>query len=181
MNKIVFLSFYILATSSVFAQDDRSAEVTSNLFSLDFLAPGVRYEYSLNTKNTIGIGGHAGFVFYYYDNVNGETGSEFLVVPVITTQYRHYYNFEKRNLLGKKTWFNSANYFAFKVQIQTEPIAGDVSLFNYQSGALIGPAWGIQRNGVVTFNLDLGLGYYTGTSEVSPMGDIRIGLNLSKL
>ncbi|MEQ8925830.1 MAG: hypothetical protein RLO81_08460 [Fulvivirga sp.] len=83
-------------------------------------------------------------------------------------------------------------------------ISGEESIshaFNNRRGLSIGPVWGIQRNGTVSFGLSLGLGLqvyeqdnYTRNfnntviekrtvsgSEFGVIGSFNLGLNLSKL
>lgn len=160
-------------------EPDHSSEELGDLLSLDILSPGLSYELKVNDMNTLVIGGHVKTNVSFTASTFG-TEFYYLMVPQVNFEYRHYYNLEKRYKLQKRTWFNSANYYGVVTGYQTDPIAGDESASDYEPGFYIGPVWGIQRNGAFTFNLNLGLGYFSGTGGVGFLGDIRLGINLSK-
>lgn len=181
-------SFYLLLlalTVSIpaYCQDeektDRSSEGLRNIVSLDILSPGISYEAKVSQWNTIVIGAHALTNATLTVSSYG-TELNYLLVPAIDFEYRHYYNLEKRNTRNKKTWFNSANYYGAVTGVQMNPIAGDEWAYDYEPGFYIGPMWGIQRNGQLTFNLNLGIGYFSGYRALDFLGNIRVGVNLSK-
>ncbi|SDS07593.1 hypothetical protein SAMN04487764_1391 [Gillisia sp. Hel1_33_143] len=134
-----------------------SQNSTQNQFSLNFLIPSLEYEIAV-TKNTT-VDAVLGMGFGYHD-ASYLDNPEYGIYPQFETQYRYYYNLDKRMEKGKKTSENSGNYLAAVGLIASgDPILGDMQLNNDYSG-FVGPAWGLQRvySGNFKLNLTLGLG-----------------------
>ena len=172
--------FFIVAC--LFVATSLSAQTTTtNQFFLNFLIPSAEYEFAVSENSTVDA--LAGVGFGYRDS--DFHGSEFGFFPQVMAQYRHYYNFKKRNTKGKKTSENSGNYIAaVGVFSGGDPIFGDLEL-NNDYNAFIGPAWGLQRvyGGNFKLNLNLGLGLGFNDSEnsyLSPLVGLQLGWKLGK-
>jgi len=150
--KQFFVALFLLSGLSSFSQTS-----TQDQFSLNFLMPSLEYEVSVSNKSTIDA--VLGMGFGYHDASYLEN-PEYGIYPEFETQYRYFYNLDKRMEKGKKTSENSGNYLAAVGVIASgDPIIGDMQLDNDYSG-FVGPAWGLQRvyNSNFKLNLTLGLG-----------------------
>lgn len=173
MIKTILLVFSLLAFSATAQESSNTAQ---NLFSVNFLLPGLEYETGLSNKTTLDLRLGSGFA------LNGGTGREtrFGIYPNFHAQYRFFYNFDRRFEKGKNTANNSANYIAFSTGIYSgKPIFGELE-YNQDYMAEIGPVWGIQRVYRRGFKLDLHLGAGMGFNDagdtfVSPLVSFRLG------
>ena len=143
--------------------------------------PSLEWEVPLSQNSTIDL--LAGTGFGYAKTIDSD--SQFGVFPVFQSQYRYYYNLEKRNKKGKKVSENSGNYIAAVGLIESaNPIIGDMDLRG-DFAVLIGPAWGLQRvyNSGFKLNLNLGAGYGfndIGESYIAPFISLQLGWLLAK-
>ncbi|CAM4225861.1 hypothetical protein [Gillisia limnaea] len=170
---LVFIGFNVNAQSQ--------ANVEKKLFSVNFLLPGLEYEMGLSNNTTLDL--RAGTGFGISGGSNRDT--EFGIFLNAHTQYRYYYNFDKRLGKNKNIDNNSANYIALNGSIDFgDPIIGDLQLSS-DFGGVIGPVWGLQRYYGSGFKLDLNLGAgygfnNLGGSYLSPIIGLRLGWLLSK-
>ena len=177
MKKFLLLSIIF---TSVSASAQEQATVSENLFSVSFLLPGIEYETALSNKTTLDF--RAGTGLAVSGGMYRET--EFGIFLNFHTQYRYYYNFERRQEKGKNTRHNSANYFALNGGLYSgEPVIGGLETAADYSGE-IGPVWGIQRvyNSGFKLDLHLGAGYVfndLGNSGFSPIIGFRLGWLIS--
>lgn len=177
MKKLLLLAFCLFSFSSINAQDKASVE--DGLFSVNILTPGLEYEYGLTNTTTLDLRAGSGIAFG-----TGSSGNFFGIFPVFFTQYRYYYNLEKRLEKDKNIANNSANYIALSGSLQSgKPIIGNIE-YTADYFGVIGPVWGLQRyyNGGFKLDLNLGAGYgfnESGDSFFSPIIGIRLGWLLS--
>lgn len=158
-----------------------SAQQTTSQFSLNFLVPSAEYELAVSDKSTVDFNLGVGFAYS-----NSEfSGEHFGIFPGFETQYRYFYNFEKRAGKGKKTSENSGNYIAGVATLSGgDPIFGDLEYTNDYWG-FVGPSWGLQRiydsNFKLNLNLGLGLGFNeSGNTYLSPLIGLQLGFKLGK-
>lgn len=177
MKKLILLSFVLFSFLATYAQDQPSVE--NGLLSVNFLTPGLEYEFGLTNFTTLGLRAGSGFAYR-----KSSFGEGFGVYPIFNIDYRYYYNLEKRLDKGKNISNNSANYIALSGAVQSgKPIIGDLE---YQEGytGVIGPVWGLQRYYGRGFKLDLNLGAgyrfnESGSSYFSPIVGLRLGWRIS--
>jgi hypothetical protein len=89
----------------------KSQEVEKKMFKINFLLPGVEYEFSTSKNSTININPGFGFNNLYHNSDNDKLQ---YYAPFLDLQSKWYYNFKKRALDGKNTKGNSADYVAIK-------------------------------------------------------------------
>ncbi len=92
----VFMIFTLLANA-------QNGKVEKNQLKLNFLVPGIKYEAGLTDKTSITFG--VGMGFSIIGGSNRDTEVSFF--PFLESQYKYYYNFEKRTSKGKNTLNNS--------------------------------------------------------------------------
>ena len=155
MKNLLLSVTFILFSLHSFGQE--TSPQTNKQFSINLLMPSLEWEVSLSQNSTIDL--LAGTGFGYAKTLDSD--SQFGIFPAFQSQYRYYYNLEKRSRKGKKNSENSGNYLAAVGMVQSaNPIIGDMDLIG-DYGVLIGPAWGLQRvyNSNFKLNLNLGAGY----------------------
>ncbi len=153
---------------------------TTSQFSLNAFTPSAEYEFSIGINSTIDLDLGVGFSYLHSF---GE--SHYGIYPGFETQYRYYYNFEKRADDKKEISHNSANYIAGIASITGgNPIFGDLE-YDSDYGLVIGPAWGLQRvyNNRFKIDVNLGVGYAyaeKGDSYLVPVISAKFGWVLSR-
>ena len=168
-NNVIFV--FIIFT---FLANAQTTKVEKGQLKLNFLAPSIEYEASLTDKTSITFEVGTGFIFAAGSNRD----TEISFFPYFESQYKYYYNFEKRAKKGKRTINNSANYISFMATLQSQKPLLKSSRYGDQAIIVVGPTWGFQRTYKKGFrlSLDLGLGYGYNTlrsnSFVSPLIDI---------
>lgn len=178
MNKIIFLFLCSFISFSSIAQNN--SEVSKSIFSVNFLIPSVELETRISRKTTLDLSGGIGFGLVSTPRDGTDVG----FFPVFSTQYRYYYNLDKRLRKGKKVSENSGNYLAAVGEIMSgKPIIGDLEFVNDYS-AVVGAVWGLQRYYNSGFKLDLNLGggygfNDIGASYLTPVIGFKLGWLIS--
>jgi len=168
----IIIGVFLFLGIAVTAQET----TTNNQFSLNFLAPSAEYEFSISNRSSIDLNLGIGFT-YQYSSLLGEA---YGIYPGFESQYRYYYNFERREDKGKKTSENTANYITGIFSVTGgNALIGNL---NYENdyGAFVGPAWGLQRvyeSGFkLNLNLGLGLGFNdSGDTYFKPLFAFQLG------
>ena len=166
----VFIMMHL--TSQVFCQDRINVDVT-RVTRAAFLNPGFSYENKIGKLQTIYLTAYLATSAYYYSSSSLGTDAKIYFDPALRVQYRYYYNAAARVRKGRQTERNSMNYIGplFDVTF-TKAAMNDHSYEeeNRRPVSTIAFVWGIQRNYLKRFSLDLnlGLGYsFTKGTEVS--------------
>ncbi|RKR11985.1 hypothetical protein C8C83_3745 [Flavobacterium sp. 90] len=180
-KKYLFLCLAVLLFNGVYAQDEVVTSVRKHQFKINMFTPGFVYEHGFDTKNTLyselslNIG-------YRHNDFYDE--SSWYFVPTINEQFRHYYNLEKRAAKGKRTAYNSGNFFAASVSYNFESISSNSWFNEYSPSVTIGPLWGFQRTYKRKFNLELGLGAGVNIdkydTEFTPIINFTLGWVIGK-
>lgn len=158
----------LLFLNAVYTQD---SDVASSIFKVNFLSPGISYEVKTGNSKTLYfqtylssaaiIDADADDVSWFFD-------------PALLTQFRYYYNGEKRAAKGKRTAMNSMNYIAPSMEFLYSkfPVGTTVEENNRRPVYNAGLVWGLQRNYDNRFSVDfaIGPGYRFSTSEATGAG-----------
>ncbi|TDO95618.1 DUF3575 domain-containing protein [Flavobacterium sp. 245] len=181
MKKNYFLLALLIGVTSIYAQDEASVSVEKNQFKINMLFPGFVYEHGFSEKNTLysevalGVG-------YQYNSYHND-GNVF-ISPLITEQFRHYYNLEKRAAKGKRTAFNSGNYIAANAMYNFESISTNDEYGSYVPSFTLAALWGLQRTYKGKFNLEFSVGpgvnFDKYDTEFVPVGNFTLGWVIGK-
>lgn len=181
MKKNYLLLLLLIAVTTVHAQDEAPVSVVKNQFKINMLFPGFVYEHGFSEKNTLysevalGLG-------YSYSDYYGE--SNILIAPLITEQFRHYYNLQKRANKGKRTERNSGNYLALNASYYFKPISGKSEHYSYVPSTAVAVLWGLQRTYKGRFNLEFSVGpgvqFDKYRTEFLPAGNFTLGWVIGK-
>lgn len=134
------------------SQAEQRSDVEKGIWKINFLPLSFSYEFRVEESMTVMV--EPSFGFNYLSN------GFIYFSPNVNLYYRYYYNFSNRNLKGKRTAKNSANYigaimyFSFWDAAWSSNLSSDdfITYFGF------GPVWGIQRNYPKHFSLGINLG-----------------------
>lgn len=149
--------------------------ITTQQLSLNVLMPSIEWELP-STQNT-SVVLELGTGFAYAKNWSGEA---FGAYPVVSSEYRYYYNFLRRQERGRKVTDNSGNYLAALLKFRSgKPFIGELEISD-DYALTLGPVWGMQRvyNSGFKLNLYGGAGYSRnglGDSYLSPILGLELG------
>jgi hypothetical protein len=175
-----------LFTFSVQGQSTIPSHQVRSLFKVNALMPGLSYEQKLGQMTSLHFDAYLDFLILS----KGETGSSgpmFLPTPAFKTEFRTYYNLANRYEKGKQTTNNSANYFSLLYTGRYSE-TGDYNTYNRQWVNQAGVVWGIQRNGMSGFSVDINFGlaytfnskFYNYYNTIQPVTHLRLGYWLGR-
>lgn len=198
MKRKIFAAFLGFSATHCFAQEQ--LPTLTHVTKATFLNPGISYERALGKRQTLYTQAYLNTSAYFmYSEALGSSAGIYFN-PAFTAQYRFYYNLAKRQSAGKRTELNSGNYISPVVDIM---LAGKNTAEDYEVPTIrpvytAGVVWGLQRNYLKRFSLDLnlGLGYYSTKrtmydivygeevtyreSDFTAIGQINLGFWLNK-
>lgn len=170
MRKLFFLlSFF--AHFNVVGQEPQ----TTQQLSLNILMPSIEWELPSTQSTSVVL--ELGTGFAYAKNWSGEA---FGAYPIVSSEYRYYYNFHKRQEKGRKVTDNNGNYLAGLLKFRSgKPFIGELEISD-DYALTLGPVWGMQRVYDSGFKLHLyaGAGYSLnglGDTYLSPILGLELG------
>lgn len=181
MKNFYLIIVSILCSNSLsFAQSVTRPGVEKGQFTYHLLA-AASYEIGVNRISTLRFSGPLELGFLYESNMYGSELHTYLR-PVIQTEFRYYYNLDKRAAKGKRTTNNSGNFIAPVVNLFGPAIAKSENVTVANFASVLGTVWGIQRNYGKKFNFQLSIGPGIGLSEDEiefvPMGNLSLGFRI---
>ncbi|TXK78607.1 hypothetical protein [Mesonia sp. K4-1] len=182
MKKVLFIVLSLIIFQEIAAQNNVDSSYTENVFRINFLNPGVEYEYAVTNTSTLSGGLGVTYGGSYPDLSGGGSGFRYLITPFLDLQYKHFYNFKKRLAKNKNTAHNSGNFISGRFYTRGETIESNFDRTSNYDFA-VGPTWGLQRSyGKFHLLFDVGTIYYfdtKGNGNWFPiMIQLNIGLNL---
>jgi hypothetical protein len=175
-SSLVLISLLLISLAS--AQSDKNVE--DHQFKINFLSPGIIYEVGIQKNSTLNFQLGAAFGL----GLNSESDVDFGFFPIVETQYRHYYNFNRRLKKGKNTEKNTANYVGLTtVYTSGNAVLGDYDLDN-SNNFFVRPIYGLQRTYKRGFNfgIEFGAGYFNNNRAqgITIGADFTIGWVMGK-
>jgi hypothetical protein len=204
IKRKLFLFFAITTiASNCFSQDETDIV---NITKVTFLNPGISQELRIGKLQSIYLQAFMNTSAYFTYSSSFGSESAIYFDPAVTGQYRYYYNAAKRADKDKRTEMNSLNYvggvvetFFSKIPLYKDDIFADPpDEPKRRAVTRIGAIWGIQRNGMKRFSLDLNLGlgymfgkttnydfntgetYSSNRSQVTMLGQLNLGFWLNR-
>ena len=189
MNKLIICSLTLLsiAVASNAQQSTTQDEptTTKSVTNISILSPAITHEVAVRKNQTVFLAGALEGVTQVVERGNNtpKTFDAFFgITPVVTVDYRNYYNFAKRQRKNKNTNNNSGNYVALRARVLFDPIIKDKKFPDYNNGLALGGVWGIQRvyRSGIYLGLSLGAGFLIGDikPQLVSMGDFHLGFNI---
>lgn len=151
INVLLYLIF-----SNVYAQDSTKSINEGSVVSLSKLSfgsfNGFEYEARLSKKSSLTFSAGVG-VYYTKEDLSYNMNGSVELFPVVSYNYRYYYNIFKRTNTQKNHSDNAANYFFGRMDVVFPRSAG------YTNNWLISQGWGFQRKIInkLYFNLQAGI------------------------
>lgn len=150
---------FLAGTHKSYAQDNYSA--IQDLVKVHFLRPGISVEKSTTRNQSLLISAYLdpGMMLSFSDAMGWN--SKFWISPSLGTQYRFYYNQDKRFEKGKRTDLNNLNYLAplFETQFTRRNLrSDDLEHDKVRPVSTAGIVWGMQRNYNSRISLDIQAG-----------------------
>jgi len=171
----LFLFLFITVFNALYAQDEATVSVKSQ-FKINILFPSFVYEHAFSDKNT--LYSEAGLGLGYRYNSFYDEGNVYFF-PLINEQFRHYYNMKKRADIGKRTAYNSGNFFAANVLYNFPSLSTNERYGNYPGSFTVAALWGLQRTYKGRFNLEFNVGpgvnFDKYDTEFVPVGNFTLG------
>jgi hypothetical protein len=157
--KLLFFALF-LPLGFCHAQSHTPADVT-HITKLTFFNPGISYEARVGRLQSVYVQAFMNTTAYYTWSSNFGSQGDIYFDPAATAQYRYYYNAVNREAKGKRTAMNSLNYVGGVVEtIFSRAVMDEFNLpeADRRPVTTLGVVWGLQRNGLRRFSLDLNLG-----------------------
>lgn len=136
-----------------------------NLYKIKIIAPGFAYEKSISKNTSIALETSvlAGL------NLR-DSESNYFFSPYLESQFRYYYNLQKRISKNKSTAGNSGSYFAIETSYYFKPI-NTREFKSVYDGFNVGGVWGFQKTYKSGINLgsNLGLAYNFSPNQVKKL------------
>ena len=167
--------------------EKKQVSVEKHLLGLQIFPTGINYETKLATKHTFSVQAQLGYSFafgisktYFSNGTSKISSSAYIaIIPQVVTNYRFYYNLEKRERKGKNTGGNSGNYFTIIAAFGFKPAYSNYPN-KFTFATVVGPAWGLHRTfkkGVdLNFSIGLGYGFDNGRgSYLAPISNFSFG------
>jgi len=179
IKQFLILILLVVLAGNAHAQFGKNCELRQ--VKVNLINPGLEYEMALGVNTTFDI--KAG-IQVALDPLLPDVYEELGVFPAVASQYRYYYNFEKRQRNRRQIYGNSANYIAPAVAVF---FPGSRTIANENVEGAFGYAGlvtGIQRsfNSGFNFSVDVGAAYYVGKFEggIYPVANLSIGWIISE-
>ena len=177
MKKNIIICCCLLGLSFAKAQDTISVE--KKLFKINLLLPGIVYERSISSKNTLNTTLFSGFAI----NGSSNSGPNWHFLPTIAEEFRHYYNLDNRNKKGKSIYKNSGSYIGVRGYHIFESISANSNNGYYESTTGASILWGGQKTFKSNFNINFntGVNYLFNSQKVNaPILNITLGWVIGK-
>ncbi|MCR9264497.1 MAG: hypothetical protein NXH86_10085 [Flavobacteriaceae bacterium] len=164
MKNIASLLFVVFFGNLVVAQSTKYTE--DHQLTLNFLLPGVVYEYGVSNNSSLAAEATIGFAYRestFFDSGIG-------IYPIGRIQYRYYYNFDRRLNKEKRIEGNTGNYIAPTFAIQGgKAVIGDLDYVSDFFGG-VGVVYGLQRTGQkgLQFRFEVGPALFFDEFDTGP-------------
>ena len=177
LNKFFFLGILILSgILTVTSQENNTVKV----WRVNFLNPGIEHEFPVSENATLSIGAGIGYsISYPHSDIGVRSGFIISFNPFLDTQYKWFYNLDKRKDKKLRIDNNSGNFISARILTRSESLFGNSNGTDKLDFA-IGPTWGIQRQYGKNFHflVDLGPIYYFDIEGRKGFFPLMIQLNL---
>ena len=181
MKRKYFILFLMLLCSLFTFSQNKNEDTnnTTKVWRINFLNPSVEIELPVNSNSTFSASVGVGYTGAYPDLTYGGDGFTYIIAPFLDTQYKWFYNFNKRKSKNLAVKNNSGNFISFRGVAYGPSIAENIHRTSNYNFAF-GPTWGIQRSYGKNFHFlfDVGPQYYFDTEGNGNFWPLMVQLNL---
>lgn len=156
MKKIIIIIVLMLINRGY---SQKINNVEKGVLKLSILTPSIEYELGLTKKTTLNFSIGTSLNIEKHDSIYNDKVF-FGLTPVFGTQYRYYYNLDRRLKKGKNIGNNSGNYFSLLGKYELgDAIIGKIKR-NHSNSFFVGTLYGVQRSyrNKMFFNVEGGIG-----------------------
>jgi len=183
MKKTIFTIFFAGLSALSFSQGENTS-LKKDIVAVDIGLPlpgiWINYErhlaglFTLKSEFGLGFGfGLLSFVPVDYPN------NYYAFTPIVKVEPRYYYNFDRRDSLGKKTSYNASNYLALAATyISNLFTISNVPGLGVERTVSLIPQWGIKRTVGKRMKFEFAFGYGVAHSFDSDRTEGSLGLDL---
>jgi hypothetical protein len=176
-KKITFL----LLISTIYCHgQDQVASVEKSVFGVHTGLVGFWANHELRLSNRWALRTELGSELYVVTSSNGDTES--LLVPVISSEPKWYYNLNKRYRKGRNIKGNSGNAFSLKLQYNPHFILAGEDFVRKPNHLSFLAKWGIRRVYWTHFTFETGLAigptFYLANDNLYKKSETFLDLNL---
>ncbi len=185
MKKVILFVFVCLAAmTNLNAQEATESLLVKSNWRINILPLNVGYEHQIGTKSTIYA--TAGISLGSYGDSTNVIDRVVLPFLSLTGQYRSFYNLEKRQEKGKSIFMNSGNFIGGQINFMPPPLSNpNNESTKGQTGVVLGPVWGAQRNKVGRFSFVFAIGpavaFTSEGAELTTIGQLSFGVLLGNM
>jgi hypothetical protein len=157
--KKVFLLVALISIGNLFSQKGKLQKQFKTDFN--FLGIGLSYEIPISEKWTVDLSSGVGGGYRVGNDLTVEWAFNSSVAAYLKSEFKYYYNREKRERKGKNNFNNSGNYIAFQTKYNTKRFSLSKTELPLENALLNEIHWGIQRSlgGNWLINFHTGIGY----------------------
>jgi hypothetical protein len=157
--KKFFLLIALITINNLFSQEESLVKQFKTDFN--FLGIGLSYEIPLSEKWTVDLSSGVGGGYRIESGFAAEWILNSPLAGYLKSEFKYYYNREKREKKGKKNINNSGNYFAFQTKYNSRRFSLSETELPLENALLSEIHWGIQSSLGENwlFNFHLGIGY----------------------
>ncbi|MFO7658378.1 MAG: hypothetical protein R6W78_15070 [Bacteroidales bacterium] len=149
-----------------------------NVLRLNFINPGIEYEYSISDKSKLSLNVGFGVSMSYPDLTTIQPNHAFFMSTFFDIHYKNIYNFDRRKSNNKNVEFNAGDFIGIKINGRGKSVNSELSRTDNIDFSF-GPTWGIQRNfRRVNMLFNLGPVYYFDTKGNGGFYPIMVELNI---
>ena len=180
MKKGLFIIIGLFIINQTSGQENDNKK--QNVLIINFINPGIEYEYSISDNSKIALNIGIGVSMSYPDLTKIQPDHAFFTSSFLDLHYKNIYNYKKRKRNNRDVEYNAGNFFGLKL------IGRGKSFYSTMTRTdnfdfTFGPTWGMRRNfNKINMLFDLGPVFYfdtIGNSGFYPiMFEINIGYNI---
>jgi hypothetical protein len=153
----------LISIGNLFSQESKLQKQFKTDFN--FLGIGLSYEIPISEKWTVDLSSGVGGGYRVgNDGLTVVLPFNSSVAAYLKSEFKYYYNREKRERKGKNNFNNSGNYIAFQTKYNSKRFSLSKNKIPLENTLLNEIHWGVQRSlgGNWLFNFHTGLGYARG-------------------
>ena len=180
MKKGLLFIIGLLIINQTFGQENYSKN--QNILIINFINPGIEFEYSISDNSKIAINIGIGVSMSYPELTIIQPHNAFFTSTFLDLHYKNIYNFDKRKSNNRNIEYNAGNFIGLKLIGRGKSFNSTMTRTD-NVDFTVGPTWGMRRNfNKINMLFDLGPVYYfdtKGNSGFYPiMFEINIGYNI---
>lgn len=153
----IILILLLLYSVESFSQ---STSLEKKMIKINVISPGFSFEKCLSKNESINFDANFSFGFAMKNDNTSNINSDIKILasPFLRSQYRYYYNLQRRVNKGKSIRNNTGSFLAVNGSYYFDPINNQDYVSNYD-GFTFGGVWGFQKTYKSNLNISSNVGF----------------------